>query len=137
MYSNLFHFLPFRMVNPAAPRKVSFLVLPVLLASSLQPAFAAKPGGNSLDTSFGDGGLIIGTGGAGNAIALQSLTGGNTGDPYKIVAAGWNCSGTNLLTDYNCLFVVTRFNSDGSLDTTFGDNGQITIKFSPGFYNNQ
>jgi uncharacterized delta-60 repeat protein len=69
----------------------------------------------SLDTTFGSGGLVftsIGKNAAAWAVALQ-------GDG-KIVAAGW---GTTSATDSYHHFALARYNSDGSLDTSFGSAG--------------
>ncbi len=69
----------------------------------------------SLDTSFGSGGKLITTIMRGNSysqpVALQS--------DGKIVVTGANDFGTNRGFDV----VVARFNSNGSLDTSFGTNG--------------
>jgi uncharacterized delta-60 repeat protein len=70
----------------------------------------------SLDTSFGTGGKVTTAIGAGHeevyAIAIQS--------DGKIVAAGISDNGTN----YD--FALARYNSNGSLDTTFGTDGKVT-----------
>ncbi|HYM00298.1 MAG TPA: hypothetical protein VEZ90_15195, partial [Blastocatellia bacterium] len=70
----------------------------------------------SLDTSFGTNGLVIDSnGGIGLSVAIQ-------GDG-KIVATGTlEGPGPQLLT-------VNRYNTDGSLDTTFGTGG--TVHTSP------
>ncbi len=76
-----------------------------------------------LDTSFGISGLV--TTDFGNtsdwalSIALQ------TDD--KIVLCGWSYDGSN--TD----FALTRYNPDGSLDTTFGNQGIVTTRFDSGY----
>lgn len=63
----------------------------------------------SLDTTFGTGGKVLTIMGAGaRAVAIQS--------DGKIVAAGY---------DYAYSFVLVRYNSDGSLDTTFGVGGKV------------
>jgi uncharacterized delta-60 repeat protein len=48
----------------------------------------------------------------------------------KILLAGWAANTTNSLIE----FAVARYNSDGSLDNTFGTNGIVTT--APGLYNN-
>jgi len=68
-----------------------------------------------LDTSFGNGGVVhtdfaSGSDSAG-AVRLQA--------DGKIVVAGYTMGG-----DYD--FAVARYNSDGSLDTTFGGDGIVT-----------
>ncbi|MBI5842518.1 MAG: cadherin domain-containing protein [Chloroflexi bacterium] len=73
----------------------------------------------SLDTAFGSGGKV--TTNLGNqtdyiqALAIQT--------DGKILAAGWS---GNSSTDN---FVVARYNSDGSLDSTFGSGGIATADF--------
>ena len=73
----------------------------------------------TLDSTFdGDGMAINDFGTATNeigAIALQS--------DGKIVAAGWSQNGTSDE------FAVARYNTDGSLDTTFGGVGYVTTDF--------
>ena len=74
-------------------------------------------GNGSLDTTFGSKGKVS-TSVAGSvawAIALQP--------DGKIVAAGQKNSATS--TD----FAVSRFNANGSLDTTFGNGGAVTTDF--------
>jgi uncharacterized delta-60 repeat protein len=69
----------------------------------------------SLDTTFGTGGKVftpIGSGDDdGSAVTLQS--------DGKIVLAGFTWNGTD--ED----FAVVRYNTDGSLDTTFGSGGKV------------
>jgi uncharacterized delta-60 repeat protein len=68
----------------------------------------------SLDTSFDADGIVttaIGSGALVNSITLQS--------DGKIVAAGY--SSTNI--DNISVFTVARYNTNGSLDTTFGTAG--------------
>jgi uncharacterized delta-60 repeat protein len=77
----------------------------------------------SLDTSFGNGGLVetyLGTGQAVfNALALQS--------DGKIVAGGKEAP---TATSGNFIFAVARFNANGSLDTSFGSGGQVTTSIA-------
>ena len=74
----------------------------------------------SLDTSFGDGGLVSTAIGAeddiGYAMALQ--------DDGKIVMSGYSWAGSLAFTDN--VFAVVRYNADGSLDTSFGTGGKVT-----------
>jgi phospholipase C len=73
----------------------------------------------SLDATFGTGGRVttaFGTSGSSaNAIALQT--------DGKIVAAGDTDTGTQGA------FALARYNSDGSLDATFGTGGRVTTAF--------
>ena len=71
----------------------------------------------TLDTSFsGDGKVITGFGEAlgASSVAIQA--------DGKIVVAGYARNGSN----YN--FALARYNSDGSLDTTFDGDGTLTTK---------
>ncbi|MFM7427149.1 MAG: DUF4347 domain-containing protein [Elainella sp.] len=73
-----------------------------------------------LDSSFGTGGRVTTDFGAedtGNSIALQV--------DGKLVVAGQSY---NPITG-NYDFAVTRYNSDGSLDTSFGTGGKVTTDF--------
>jgi len=70
----------------------------------------------SLDTTFGAQGKIITAVGSSSDYAYSMAVGADG----KIVLAGSSYNGT----DYD--FAVVRFNSDGSLDTTFGSAGKVT-----------
>jgi uncharacterized delta-60 repeat protein len=77
----------------------------------------------ALDPSFGIGGLVTtallgGTHDAGSAVAIQRQTDG------KIVVAG-----TANLANGNSVFAVARYNTNGSLDTTFGTGGAVRTSF--------
>ncbi len=76
----------------------------------------------SLDTSFdGDGKVTtaIGSGtDVGTSVALQS--------DGKIVVAGYSDSGSNFD------LAVVRYNTDGSLDTSFDADGKVTTAIGPG-----
>src|SRR5213079_331673 len=78
----------------------------------------------SLDTSFGDGGIVTTTFPEGSyafALALQP--------DGKIIAVG------TVFVDFNpgdmsdTDFALARYNSDGSLDTTFGTGGTVATDF--------
>jgi uncharacterized delta-60 repeat protein len=77
----------------------------------------------SLDESFGLGGIatteIPGPNGTANALVLQP--------DGKFVAAGTTGS---LYTNEAGSFILTRYHSDGSLDTSFGVNGCYTTDFA-------
>jgi uncharacterized delta-60 repeat protein len=77
----------------------------------------------TLDTSFGNGGeATAGSGGSGGTermgVALQS--------DGKIVTAGFDAGTTGDME-------VTRFNADGTLDTSFGTNGQVDVESGFGY----
>jgi uncharacterized delta-60 repeat protein len=76
----------------------------------------------SLDTTFGNNGKVTtdfnGLSDNGRSVAQQQRDG-------KIVVAGYlDSSGGNID------FALSRYNSDGSLDTTFGNNGKVTTDFN-------
>jgi len=71
----------------------------------------------TLDNSFGSGGKVItdfGESEQANSVAIQT--------DGKIVAAGWSHDGGND----HWAFALARYNSDGSLDGTFGGDGMVT-----------
>jgi uncharacterized delta-60 repeat protein len=88
-----------------------------ILAAGLATALAAGTAG-SLDTTFGDGGVVCTTMnpyGLISGIAVQSDS--------KIVAVGedrWN-SGENIQ------WAVHRYAADGSMDTGFGSSGRVLL----------
>lgn len=70
----------------------------------------------TLDTTFGAGGrasTVVGSSSGARAIGLQF--------DGKIIVAGYSNSATG---DQD--FALVRFNSNGTLDTTFGNNGKVT-----------
>ena len=76
----------------------------------------------SLDTSFDSDGKVTTAIGSGNdyacSVAIQS--------DGKIVAAGYSDNGSN----YD--FALVRYNTDGSLDTTFDSDGKVTTAIGSG-----
>jgi uncharacterized delta-60 repeat protein len=74
----------------------------------------------SLDASFGNGGKVATDFGAnfeaGNSVTMQA--------DGKIVVAGFS-----FLGSFNVDFALARYNSDGSLDTSFGTGGKVTTNF--------
>ena len=88
-------------------------------------ALARLNSDGTLDTSFGDNGMVLTSlndeydySGI-NALALQP--------DGKLVAAGY----TRDLTTNDPAFGVVRYNSDGSLDTKFGNKGKAIIRIDP------
>jgi uncharacterized delta-60 repeat protein len=73
----------------------------------------------SLDTSFGSDGKVTGDFGELDAIAIQ-----NDG---KIIAAGFTLIGTGFKIVTAC--ALTRYNSDGSIDASFGEGGKVSSEF--------
>lgn len=91
-------------------------ILAAFLVTIATAASAQRPG--SLDPSFGTGGKLIDgishTWDSANDVAIQS--------DGKIVAVG---QGANA-------FALVRYQPDGSLDTSFGENGKVTTANSGG-----
>jgi uncharacterized delta-60 repeat protein len=83
-------------------------------------ALARYNSNGSLDTAFGNGGKVItDIGSADNAsLALAIQTDG------KVIAAGNSFNGTD--DD----FALVRYNSNGTLDNTFGTGGIVTTNFN-------
>jgi uncharacterized delta-60 repeat protein len=79
----------------------------------------------SLDTSFGNGGVVTtvfpGDGSYAFTLALQS--------DGKIVAAGTDFVDFHPGDQSNTDFALARYNPDGSPDTTFGNGGTVTTDF--------
>jgi uncharacterized delta-60 repeat protein len=78
----------------------------------------------SLDTSFGNGGIVTTTFPKGSYafdVALQP--------DGKIIAAGTFFVDFNLGDMSDTDFALARYNPDGSLDTTFGNGGTVTTDF--------
>ena len=72
---------------------------------------------SGLDPTFGDGGRVstpVGGNGQGEGVVIQPSG--------QIVTAGWRTVGTGIDTD----FALTRNNSDGTLDSSFGTAGIAT-----------
>jgi uncharacterized delta-60 repeat protein len=82
-------------------------------------ALARYNADGTLDTTFGSGGLVTtdfgGTNDSGEAIAIAS--------DGKIVLSGWS------LMPSTVTFALARYNTDGTLDTTFGSDGTVTNDF--------
>ena len=87
------------------------------------PAPATKAGhiNGTLDDSFGTGGKVTtdfqGTGDLASSVALQP--------DGKIVVAG-----TTFSFSTGSDFAIARYNSDGTLDPSFGINGKVTTDFA-------
>ncbi len=87
--------------------------------STFDLAVARYNSDGSLDSTFGVGGrLTINTGGGSGAFAVSTQSDG------KIIVAG---SFFNSVTGFD--FALLRFNNDGVLDATFGNNGLTTTDF--------
>jgi uncharacterized delta-60 repeat protein len=82
---------------------------------------AYKPDGSGLDTSFGTKGEVIL-----DSFAAQQITGITVQTDGKILVAG----DTPAAAGTNEGFALARFNSNGTLDNTFGNNGTVVTNFS-------
>jgi uncharacterized delta-60 repeat protein len=88
-------------------------------ASNGNFALVKYNGDGSIDTSFGSNGKVVTTFATGiNAVVTQQSDG-------KFVVSGAN----STVPDSAKLLTVNRYNSNGSLDTSFGNNGQVTTDF--------
>ncbi|KYC42820.1 hypothetical protein WA1_11880 [Scytonema hofmannii PCC 7110] len=77
----------------------------------------------SLDTTFGNSGKVITDMGSSTS-GIESISIQSDG---KIVAAGYLFTGS--ITDFT-EFAVTRYNADGSLDSSFGNGGKVITPIS-------
>ncbi len=100
--------------------KMHFLIAVITISGlfllAMPSPIEAAPG--ELDPTFGSGGKVItpfGTDGAALAVAVQS--------DGKIVAVGPSNSGTTSAPNYD--FALVRYNTDGSLDSSFGTGGKV------------
>ena len=91
--------------------------------SNVDFAVARYTSTGSLDATFGTGGITLTNFPNNQTDIAQALS---IQPDNKIVAAGYSiASGT---TDYD--FAVARYNTDGTIDNSFGTNGKITFDFS-------
>ena len=94
---------------------------PIFPSSGGQFALVRYNSNGSLDTSFGDGGVALTTfstsGCYASALALQS--------DGKIIAAGTNYRDFSSNSDFG----IVRYNSNGTLDTSFGTNGLVSTDY--------
>ncbi|MGH9823490.1 MAG: delta-60 repeat domain-containing protein [Blastocatellia bacterium] len=83
----------------------------------------------SLDTSFGDAGEVsdsyLGPNDGVARLALQP--------DGKILVAGTADTTPSGATQRTGIFAVARYNSDGTVDTSFGASGKVTTGFNPGY----
>lgn len=99
-----------------APRRLTLITLIILVAS-----YAAAQAG-SLDPTFATGGIFISptTRGSAGAMAIQS--------DGKILIAGGGVVNSTLAA------VITRLNTNGTIDTTFGSEGFAMIENTGSFF---
>ncbi len=104
---------------------VQFLsILAAICLAYGMPVTFASVSISDLDPSFGVGGKVI----TSFDLATTGITDIALQPDGKILAVG----ATSVYSDSACIsdFVVTRYNNDGSLDTSFGSNGQTRVSFS-------
>ena len=82
----------------------------------------------SLDTSFGVSGQVASVVVAG-ALAVQ--TQGGCSSNCKILVGGTVTTSLNINNGNNVGFGLVRYNSDGSVDATFGQGGAVATSFAP------
>jgi uncharacterized delta-60 repeat protein len=97
----------------------------VVGTSGLNFGVARLNSDGELDTTFGTGGTVVtpfaaGTAGVASAVAIQS--------DGKIVVAGTEVKSTGTRRD----FALARYNSDGTLDTSFDGDGKLITDFNGG-----
>lgn len=101
---------------------LTLIILAAILTINLPATiFAASPG--ALDPSFGKGGKVFTT----NNGFVFSGSGTVQPDGKIIVVTDLNSDGT-AEDD----FLIIRYNSNGTLDTTFGGDGKVTADFGGG-----
>ena len=87
----------------------------------LYAAGAIAGTGGELDQTFGDGGIVM-FGDTASARSVVQLPGDG-----KLLMAG------HKVTDLGTDFFITRLNTDGSVDTSFGKDGIVTVDFDGGW----
>jgi len=93
----------------------------IIASLIMATAVFGQTASSNLDPTFGSGGTVrtdfSGNIDQANAVAIQP--------DGKIVAAGSSFSNTKTVED----FIVARYNTNGTLDKRFGNNGKITTDF--------
>jgi uncharacterized delta-60 repeat protein len=116
------------MLYKNAYKKLCSLSATLLLVLFLSADFYAAPG--DLDPTFGNGGIVITP--TGNMIDLDYPRAMTIQSDGKIIVVGEGSFGT-----FNWDFAVVRYNTNGTLDTTFGGSGivitQLTVNYDGAF----
>jgi len=94
-------------------KRLGLAILPAVVVMGLIFVLAARAAPGDLDPGFGDGGVVV-TDLRGGDDHIRDIVIQPDG---KIVAAG----AKSINSDYSD-FALARYNSDGSLDTNFGDS---------------
>jgi uncharacterized delta-60 repeat protein len=109
--------LVLRFHRPRRAKAVELLFAAVVLAAAVASTAGATPGGG-LDPSFGSAGKVATDFGG----AQESASGLALRSDGKIVVAGFDRRAST--------WIVARYNTDGSLDTGFGNGGQVETTFA-------
>jgi uncharacterized delta-60 repeat protein len=114
-------------------RGVTLDVLPLASRKIIAAGYTSDEGGlattyglaryqedGAVDTTFGQGGYVTGNPNSGGAwfSAVVELPDG------RLVAAGTACTLSNV-----CDMAFARFNANGSIDSSFGNGGQVVLDF--------
>jgi uncharacterized delta-60 repeat protein len=102
--------------------KLNFILLLIFTTAAYQQSFG---GAGDLDLAFGNNGKIV------TDIGTDLDTAGSIiiQPDNKIIAVGYAYSFTTF--DYD--FALVRYNSDGTIDQSFGNNGKVTTDFGANF----
>ena len=92
------------------------IILAITVSLALSASISAAPG--DLDPTFGKGGIVISTGGSINT--LEDALGMALQADGKIVVVGYGSAGSGTWD-----FAVARYNTNGSPDSAFGNNGIV------------
>src|SRR5438445_6578877 len=121
-----------RLLRIVGATSVVALVAGGLVTIALVLPVHASPADGTLDTTFGGTGVVTTNVGVKTQSDAQAYDVARTDDPdHKLVVAGQSrvdcCGGDRD-------FLVARYNSDGSLDSSFGDGGITTTAFGATTY---
>jgi len=106
------------------------LILAISLFFALSASVSAAPG--DLDPTFGNGGIVITRGINGNNLNYLSYALAMAIQPDgKIVVVGEGNDGTFNFVAWD--FAVVRYNTDGSLDSSFASNGRVVTQLSDNY----
>ena len=109
--------------KPHAPGILALAAIALVLHFALVTIAHAAPSG-ALDPTFGNGGRVTTSFNQHALIADMALQ-----PDGKIVVAGVSITANSA--DFGN-FALARYNSDGSLDTTFGNGGKVKTPFPQG-----
>jgi uncharacterized delta-60 repeat protein len=97
---------------------------PLAFQESAISAYTLTLRDGDLDTTFGAGGKVITDVGAfdvARSVVIQP--------DGKILVAGYTADNSNSNNAYSSDFVITRYTSNGNLDTSFGTGGKVVSSF--------